>query len=107
MENILIKIVHFYQRFISPAFPPTCRYYPTCSTYMIRAITKHGSLKGTLMGTARILRCHPLSKGGFDPVPDYFSLRRNHGEDYTVAEREAMIMEHQIHSQSHQPPKSK
>ena len=57
-------------------FPPSCRFRPTCSVYMIQAIEKHG-LKGIIMGIARILRCHPLSETGDDPVPDYFSLKRN------------------------------
>ena len=56
--------------------PLSCRYRPTCSNYMIGAIEKHG-LKGVLMGIARILRCHPFVTGGDDPVPDYFTLRRN------------------------------
>lgn len=93
--------VRFYQRFISPAFPPTCRYYPSCSTYMIRALTKHGALKGSLMGLTRIMRCHPMAKGGFDPVPDHFSLKRNHGEHYSAEERQAMILEHQMHLKEH------
>ena len=76
MKRILIAPVRFYQRFISPAFPPSCRFEPTCSNYMIQAIEKHG-FKGALMGLARILRCHPWSKTGKDPVPDYFSLKRN------------------------------
>ncbi len=74
----MIGMVHDYQRYISPLFPPSCRYYPTCSNYMIQAIQKHGAIKGVLMGSARILRCHPFVKGGgYDPVPDHFSLRRN------------------------------
>lgn len=77
MRRVLIACIHFYQRFISPLFPPTCRYYPTCSTYAIQAITRHGAIKGTLMGMARILRCNPLVPGGRDPVPDYFTLRRS------------------------------
>lgn len=76
MKRILIAPVRFYQRFISPAFPPSCRFEPTCSNYMIQAIEKHG-LKGVLMGLTRILRCHPWSKTGKDPVPDHFSLKRN------------------------------
>ena len=76
MKRILIAPVRFYQRFISPAFPPSCRFEPTCSNYMIQAIEKHG-FKGVLMGLARILRCHPWSKTGKDPVPDHFSLKRN------------------------------
>ncbi|MGT2801338.1 hypothetical protein SAMN02910293_00940 [Streptococcus henryi] len=76
MKKILIGLVRFYQKYISPAFPPSCRYRPSCSAYMIEAIEKHG-VKGVLMGIARILRCHPLVEGGEDPVPDHFSLRRN------------------------------
>lgn len=76
MTTILISLVRFYQKFISPLFPPSCRYHPTCSAYMIEALQKHG-LKGFLMGLARIGRCHPFVEGGEDPVPDHFSLRRN------------------------------
>ncbi len=77
MKNILVLMVRGYQRFISPLFPPTCRYSPTCSSYMITAIQKHGAFKGLIMGTARILRCHPFIKGGYDPVPDHFTIFRN------------------------------
>ena len=77
MKKMLISFVRFYQRFISPAFPPSCRYYPTCSNYMIQAIQIHGAFKGTLMGTARILRCHPFVKGGIDYVPLNYQLTRN------------------------------
>ncbi|MBM7712651.1 membrane protein insertion efficiency factor YidD [Enterococcus xiangfangensis] len=73
----LILLVRGYQRFISPLTPPSCRYYPTCSSYMIKAIQVHGALKGFLMGIARILRCHPLAKAGLDYVPIKFSLRKN------------------------------
>ncbi|MGP6139151.1 MULTISPECIES: membrane protein insertion efficiency factor YidD [unclassified Jeotgalibaca] len=81
MKKVLITGVRGYQKHISPLFPPSCRYYPTCSTYMIQAIEKHGAAKGTLMGTARILRCQPMAKGGFDPVPKKFTLRRNPDSD--------------------------
>ena len=77
MKRMLIALVRGYQRFISPLFPPSCRYHPTCSNYMIRAIKVHGAFKGTLMGIARILRCHPFVKGGVDCVPLKFSLKRN------------------------------
>ncbi len=79
IRKLLIAPVRFYQKFISPAFPPSCRYKPTCSAYMIEAIEKHGT-KGVLMGIARILRCHPLVEGGEDPVPDHFSLHRNRND---------------------------
>ena len=77
MKKMAIYLVKLYQRFISPLFPPSCRYHPTCANYMIQAIEVHGVLKGGLMGIARILRCHPLVKGGVDYVPKKFSLKRN------------------------------
>lgn len=76
MKKLLIRLVRWYQRFISPLTPPSCRFNPTCSNYMIEAIQKHG-FKGVLMGLARILRCHPFSEIGDDPVPDKFSLKRS------------------------------
>lgn len=76
MKSIIINFVRLYQKWISPLFPPSCRYRPTCSTYMIEAVEKHG-IKGVLMGIARILRCHPFVEGGEDPVPDEFTLRSN------------------------------
>lgn len=91
MKKILIKGVRGYQKNVSPLFPPSCRFYPTCSTYMIQAIETHGAAKGTLMGTARILRCQPFIKGGFDPVPKKFTLMRNpNADDQLVAMREEM-----------------
>ena len=69
VEKILLSLVVFYQRFISPLTPPTCRFYPTCSQYTREAIEYHGALKGLYLGVRRILKCHPLHKGGFDPVP--------------------------------------
>lgn len=71
------QLVKFYQKHISPALPPSCRYYPSCSQYMLDALEKHGTLKGTVMGMGRICRCHPFIKGGKDPVPNHFTVRRN------------------------------
>lgn len=80
---MLIRLIKLYQKYLSPILPPSCRYYPTCSAYMIEAIQKEGSLLGFIMGCARILRCHPFVKGGFDPVPDHFTLLKNrHPEQY-------------------------
>ncbi len=76
-KKILIAPILFYKKCISPLLPPSCRYYPTCSTYMIEAIKKHGAFLGLVMGCSRILRCNPFVRGGYDPVPDYFTLRRN------------------------------
>jgi putative membrane protein insertion efficiency factor len=63
-----IALIKGYKRFVSPMLPPSCRFTPSCSLYTLEAIEKYGLLKGVLMGTWRILRCHPFSRGGFDPV---------------------------------------
>ncbi len=63
----LILVVRFYQRGISPLIGPSCRFEPTCSTYMIQSIGKYGAARGSLRGLRRILRCHPFSPGGYDP----------------------------------------
>lgn len=69
MKWLLIVLIRGYQKLISPLFPPTCRFYPTCSTYFIQALKKYGALKGSYLGIKRILRCHPWNDGGYDPVP--------------------------------------
>ncbi|OON95525.1 MAG: membrane protein insertion efficiency factor YidD [Candidatus Epulonipiscioides saccharophilum] len=69
MKNLVLFLIRFYQKGISPYFGPRCRFYPTCSTYTYEAIKIHGLFKGGLLGTFRILRCNPFCKGGFDPVP--------------------------------------
>lgn len=63
-------MVLFYRKCISPLLPSVCIYYPSCSGYMLEAISKFGVLRGVIMGTKRILRCNPFARGGFDPVPD-------------------------------------
>ncbi len=67
---VLLKLIRFYQIFISPALPPSCIYEPSCSKYTYQAIARHGALKGTYLGIRRILRCHPWAQGGYDPVPE-------------------------------------
>lgn len=62
-------LIRFYQIAISPFFPPSCRFYPTCSAYSYQAISKYGPFKGGYLALKRILRCHPQNPGGFDPVP--------------------------------------
>ncbi len=70
VRSFLTGLIALYQKTISPALPgPTCRFYPTCSMYAREAITKYGALRGSFMAVKRILRCHPLHPGGFDPVP--------------------------------------
>ena len=63
-------LIVFYKKCISPLLPSSCIYYPTCSSYMLEAIDKHGLVKGVYLGSLRILRCVPWKQGGFDPVPD-------------------------------------
>lgn len=69
MKKLLIRAIKFYQRKISPTKPNCCRFIPTCSAYAIEAIEVHGALKGSTLAIYRLLRCSPLCKGGYDPVP--------------------------------------
>ncbi len=73
-RDLVVSAIRFYKRFISPLLPPACRFYPTCSEYAMQAIGMHGILRGSLMALWRLARCHPFSKGGFDPVKQ---LERN------------------------------
>ena len=66
---LIIKLVRFYQLFISPIIGPRCRFYPSCSHYAIEAIQTHGALKGSWLAIKRISKCHPGNPGGVDPVP--------------------------------------
>ncbi|WP_297556316.1 membrane protein insertion efficiency factor YidD [uncultured Actinomyces sp.] len=70
ISRILVAPVRFYQKFISPGMPPTCRYYPSCSNYAVKALEVHGPVKGLILATWRLLRCNPWSLGGVDHVPD-------------------------------------
>jgi putative membrane protein insertion efficiency factor len=67
-ERAGIALIRGYRRFISPMLPPSCRFTPSCSLYTLQAIEKYGLLRGGFMGARRVLRCHPFSEGGFDPV---------------------------------------
>lgn len=69
MKKVLLAVFRFYQRAISPLFPPRCRYIPTCSEYAVQAVEKYGAAKGSWLALKRFLRCHPFHKGGYDPVP--------------------------------------
>ena len=70
ISKILIKLIELYRKNISPRKIPCCRFTPTCSAYAIEAIQKRGAFVGTLLSIWRILRCNPLCKGGYDPVPE-------------------------------------
>ena len=69
MKRLLLALVRFYRKNLSPLKPPCCRYTPTCSQYAQQAIQKYGAIKGGYLALRRILRCNPFSKGGYDPVP--------------------------------------
>lgn len=70
MKRILLLLIKFYRLCISPLFPPTCRFQPTCSQYALQAIDRFGPLQGSWLTTKRICRCHPFHPGGYDPVPE-------------------------------------
>ena len=75
MKRIALVPLSVYHRWISPAFPRRCKYEPTCSAYAGQAVRRFGLLRGLVLAGWRLLRCNPLSHGGFDPVPERFTLR--------------------------------
>ena len=76
MKKILKFFIKLYRKFISPILPDSCRFTPSCSQYAIEAIDKFGAIRGTILATYRILRCNPFCRGGYDPVPDKFTFKR-------------------------------
>ena len=79
-KKIIMFLIRIYQKYVSPFFPPRCRFYPTCSAYTLEAVERYGAIKGGAMGFLRILRCNPFFKGGYDPVDktelDYIEYKR-------------------------------
>lgn len=69
MKTLLLSLIHIYRKLISPLFPASCRFQPTCSQYALEAIEKFGVFKGSWLAIKRILRCHPFHPGGYDPIP--------------------------------------
>ncbi|NCP65593.1 MAG: membrane protein insertion efficiency factor YidD [Paraglaciecola sp.] len=69
MRFIPISVIKFYQKLISPMLGPHCRFHPSCSQYAVEAITEHGTMSGLWLSVKRIVKCHPMHEGGFDPVP--------------------------------------
>ncbi len=76
MKRVLLALIRFYQRYISPFTPPSCRYYPTCSHYGYEAIQRYGAFRGGWLAVKRVLRCHPFAPGGYDPVPELNPQRK-------------------------------
>jgi len=69
LKKLILGLIHFYRRFISPLSPPSCRFYPSCSHYAQDAFQRHGLLRALYLTVRRLLRCHPWHPGGYDPVP--------------------------------------
>ncbi|MBQ7352628.1 MAG: membrane protein insertion efficiency factor YidD [Clostridia bacterium] len=84
MKKIFTLPIKAYKKFISPVLPKACRFTPTCSEYAIEAIERFGVVRGSMLASYRIMRCNPFSKGGYDPVPEKFTFKRqknNTGEN--------------------------
>lgn len=84
MTAVVQAMLRGYKRWISPALPPACRYVPTCSEYAMDAVEEWGVLRGLALAAWRLLRCHPFTRGGFDPVPQNASCGHNHTKPETV-----------------------
>ncbi len=72
MRFLLIAIIKFYKFFISPLLGSNCRFYPSCSSYSVEALQRHGAIIGSYLTLKRLLKCHPFHQGGIDPVPEKF-----------------------------------
>jgi putative membrane protein insertion efficiency factor len=68
-KRLVVALIRAYQRWLSPALPPSCRFHPSCSQYALEAVTRYGALRGSWLAVRRLARCHPFHPGGFDPVP--------------------------------------
>jgi putative membrane protein insertion efficiency factor len=69
LKGLLVGVLTLYKTFLSPLLPPACRFYPSCSSYAIQALEKHGVIKGLWLALRRLIRCHPYNPGGTDPIP--------------------------------------
>jgi len=68
-RRVVMVPIRGYQKFISPALPPSCRFTPSCSQYALEAVAKYGAVRGTWLAARRLVRCHPFNPGGYDPIP--------------------------------------
>jgi putative membrane protein insertion efficiency factor len=80
LAGVLLAPIRAYQRFVSPALPRRCKYYPTCSAYAVDAVREFGFLRGVVLAVWRLLRCNPFSHGGYDPVEAQTLFRRDRRE---------------------------
>ncbi|MBM3734179.1 MAG: membrane protein insertion efficiency factor YidD [Acidobacteria bacterium] len=69
MQGVIVAVLVFYKRWISPLLPSACRFHPTCSDYMRQSVERHGAVTGVWLGLKRLAKCHPFHEGGMDPVP--------------------------------------
>lgn len=76
MKHVLVLLIRLYRKLLSPLFPPSCIYVPTCSEYAMTAIERFGAARGGWLAILRIMKCHPFRKGGSDPVPDRWENRK-------------------------------
>jgi putative membrane protein insertion efficiency factor len=89
LAGVLVAPIRFYQRFITPYTPATCRYYPTCSSYAVTALRQHGAIRGSWLTLRRLGRCHPWSEGGIDYVPSPRERRTISGSSVSVSDHGA------------------
>lgn len=81
---VLIVLLRAWQLLVSPLYGQTCRFYPSCSSYAVEAVRRHGALRGSWLTVRRLLRCHPWNPGGVDPVPPTGGSARGAGRDDVV-----------------------